>query len=315
MAFEGTADFVKDLAKTTKDFAQEMHERVTDGFVEIVVKGNLDYKTSMEKNQEASSRIVDAKVALKDVDAQARKQREQMEMHLLAYNQYLDSLQSDCLADWNTQVVRWGNIALERFTSERALSFSVISLSPSAELSSIIWDRVSLPQLHAPELSPEDASSSFAPSPLLTAFGIVPALVPVFKLVRIAESTIQKNKRVLNADENLGKAQNLQAQAEGQLRALEQLEVQFGKLLKCLNLTQRQLGSYAAQLRSILNRIELDSNGRLTESSRELACVATLIASAMVSLSSTLVAGPDQLESLWSDLNEVDRLVHEARQA
>lgn len=311
MGIESFIDLLKDLAKDTKDFGQEMHERVSDGFVEIVVKGNLDYKTSMEKNQEAANRIADTKMSLQEVEGSARALHEHMEKQLLAYNQYLETLQHGCLADWSARLKQWGDTGLTRFAKEKTVSFSVLSLSPSAELSPITWDGVSLQRLQAPKLNdPVSASSSLVPPPLLMS-RIVPPLAPVVTMAKLAESTIQKNKRVHNADENLGKARTFQEEAEGQLRKLEQLELHFGNLLKCLNLTQRQLGSYAARLESILDRIEVEANGRPTASSRQLACVATLIVSSMVSLSATLSAGTDEQARLWKDLNEVDVLVYE----
>lgn len=46
-----------ELCRTIDDAKEELHELCTDGFVEMVIKGNSDYKTSFEIKEEADEKI------------------------------------------------------------------------------------------------------------------------------------------------------------------------------------------------------------------------------------------------------------------
>lgn len=67
-----------ELVRTVDDSVDELNELLTDGFVEMVIKGNEDYKTSYEKRNIADGKIVDA--------------REKYEKRCLQFNKYLEQL-------------------------------------------------------------------------------------------------------------------------------------------------------------------------------------------------------------------------------
>ena len=50
-----------EFLRTVDDAKNELHELCTDGFVEMVIKGNSDYKTSFEIKEEADKRIANAR--------------------------------------------------------------------------------------------------------------------------------------------------------------------------------------------------------------------------------------------------------------
>lgn len=67
-----------ELVRTIDDSVDELNELLTDGFVEMVIKGNEDYKTSYEKRNIADGKIADA--------------REKYEKCCLQFNKYLEQL-------------------------------------------------------------------------------------------------------------------------------------------------------------------------------------------------------------------------------
>lgn len=50
-----------EFLRTVDDAKEEFHELCTDGFVEMVIKGNKDYKTSFEIKEEADEKIAEAR--------------------------------------------------------------------------------------------------------------------------------------------------------------------------------------------------------------------------------------------------------------
>ena len=50
-----------EFLRTVEDAKEEFHELCTDGFVEMVIKGNKDYKTSFEIKEEADEKIAEAR--------------------------------------------------------------------------------------------------------------------------------------------------------------------------------------------------------------------------------------------------------------
>lgn len=67
-----------ELLRTVDDAKDELYELCTDGFVEMVIKGNSDYKTSFEIKEEADERIGES--------------RRQYQKKCCEFNKYLDKL-------------------------------------------------------------------------------------------------------------------------------------------------------------------------------------------------------------------------------
>lgn len=67
-----------EFLRTVDDAKEEFHELCTDGFVEMVIKGNKDYKTSFEIKEEADEKIAEA--------------RYQYQERCYEFNKYLEAL-------------------------------------------------------------------------------------------------------------------------------------------------------------------------------------------------------------------------------
>lgn len=67
-----------EFLRTVDDAKDEFHELCTDGFVEMVIKGNSDYKTSLEIKEEADKKIGEA--------------RRRYQKKCYEFNKYLDKL-------------------------------------------------------------------------------------------------------------------------------------------------------------------------------------------------------------------------------
>lgn len=69
-----------EFLRTVDDAKEEFHELCTDGFVEMVIKGNKDYKTSFEIKEEADEKIAEA--------------RGRYQERCYEFNKYLEALSS-----------------------------------------------------------------------------------------------------------------------------------------------------------------------------------------------------------------------------
>ncbi len=81
---------VGDFFRTVDDAKDEFHELCTDGFVEMVIKGNSDYKTSFEIKQEADEKIGKARRIYHD--------------RCCDFNKYLDTMNNRINAMYNKKM-------------------------------------------------------------------------------------------------------------------------------------------------------------------------------------------------------------------
>lgn len=84
-AIKESDTIIGELARTWDEGMEDLQEFCTDGFVEIVIKGNMDYKTSFEIRDEADEKIAKA-------GTRYFKRCKAFNKYLDAFNKYINDL-------------------------------------------------------------------------------------------------------------------------------------------------------------------------------------------------------------------------------
>lgn len=111
----------KDLTNLTKESGKEFGEIMTDGFKEMVIKGNNDYKTSYEKIEMANSIVSSAKSTYKRAYEITESDYSQTKEELNAHINYKKKLYKDILTKNQNVVDKLLEINLDEYTVKKPI--------------------------------------------------------------------------------------------------------------------------------------------------------------------------------------------------
>lgn len=103
----------KDLGNLAKESTQELGEIMTDGFVEMVIKDNNDYKTSFEVEEEASKKINSANRRYNNAQSNLKKCISNTEGIMAELGKLKIEIQTETICNWLKYVGKYQLINYE----------------------------------------------------------------------------------------------------------------------------------------------------------------------------------------------------------
>lgn len=121
----------KGIAEITKQTSDELREIATDGFKEIVIKGNSDYKTSYEKRDEANQIVASAESSFRNVVDDVMSVYNNVKKSVEDHYKYKKSIFEKVTKEYAPSVVRFSAYVQQKKldTSSKAFSIGNSSIS------------------------------------------------------------------------------------------------------------------------------------------------------------------------------------------
>jgi hypothetical protein len=218
--FKEVADLGKELGDISKQGTDELREISTDGFKEMVIKGNNNYKTSYEKMDEARSILHGAKA---DIEYELEQTK----------------LKSDEVQ--------------KRFEENQLLKQKLIE-SCDNQLTVLVSDfstlkkkfRMQLSQIHDTRAGFTSLQSQFT-SQFVASLGLSFSFITM----------IEQRNRVEKANQTLADAKSLAVKAEAEVERLKTYQLKFKSILDYLNNENRVLKSLNRSLKQKMEQLRL----------------------------------------------------------
>jgi hypothetical protein len=216
-------DSVKQLADINKQFGDEMRELITDGFKEIVIKGNSDYNTSYEKNDYTDEIISRASKKIDEVLDDVKKYYDETNSIIAEHNDYKKNIVGAALEKYHIFTIDFAQIKVE------------------------------IPQNYSPVInSINTIAMSFSSVTLLSNIGNV---IPGFSMLNplggsIINAFAQRN-RVAVANIHLAEAEEYRSKTELQIELLYDLKTRIAYIRNVIADERNVLDKLIAQLQKL----------------------------------------------------------------
>lgn len=223
--FRNMVEDFADLGKEAKEFVveskQEFSELMTDGFTEMVIKGNSDYKTSFEKCEEAEEIISASKSKLEKKAKGVERRRVALVRKLEDHTQLRGIIFKDFITDFKEKINE--SKEMMHLASENNLKFNMANLN-------------------------NDFSSIS-----MVGAGSITYLTSV-------SSQIQKRQRVKAATQFLEDAKEYREQVNVNIEKLEALKIKFEYIEKVIDDESRVLRTITENIETIKGKINYYNN-------------------------------------------------------
>lgn len=128
-------EIFSDASKEFRQLKQEGRELFSDGFREMVLKGNADYQTSFENNSDAGKIIQQAIARCKKAEDELREKARALSDQVFAHHQHIESIMRGPVASWDERSKTWGDIRVKEFVVQRNLDLKVLAVVPKRNAS------------------------------------------------------------------------------------------------------------------------------------------------------------------------------------
>lgn len=285
----------EESAEEFKELKQHGNELVTNGFHEMVIKGNDDYKTSVEKKKEADGIVSGSLVQSENKNRMLRLLLDQHARALDSHTEFLKGLFEWIIGTYEHSSLQDDEIDLKSFIETRGLKLRFIDFQPLVSIDEL-RDAINVATTESsiPEHDGERARKT-----LSRYFGTG----PVWPIVQRA--------RIEAADDYLADAEEFRLRTESRDKEREHL------ILAAIEIANQRIDEaraiidvFRARMERSLEKSEATSNDK---EQREFLHVSALCASVMLSLARVTlqpeVGEDDSFSAVLAEIEEVESAV------
>ncbi|WDL98508.1 hypothetical protein [Alicyclobacillus sp. ALC3] len=252
-----------DLWKSVSESAAEITEVLTGGFGEIVIRGNLDYKTSYEKRAAAKQIISLAKmhydVSLAAFETVAMGTQILLEIHYMRIGMALNGPVKDWLRIVReTQHVPWAELMEKHpgfldyltFVNEVAIE-SLVQSAPVPDNPPSYDEKLNAPNFFTPNIIGTGIAAGSLTVPVLGGPAILVTL-PVYVTI----VAFDQHRRVKEADALLAGAEKYRLEVENSVKTMDLLAENFLATKHRLDEAQKLIDLFQSCLVSLNERVQ-----------------------------------------------------------
>jgi hypothetical protein len=265
------SDFVKyardDWNENVAPAFREVGETATDGFKEMVIKRNSDYKTSYEKMDIANTMIDEAKVKYEEAVKGLERFYQKTNKLVMEHYQFKQSLHEDLLQEKQHLINEFARMRMEKRRVDH----------PSGSFMTLAGGNL-LTRIAATGLTSSFVGAGFVTSGL-SAFGkLNPALVGI----SVAGWFIEKNKRVAAANEHLKNAEAFKREVKVKIEEIYSVKSRLVLIQKKIKEERSLIERLLVKLeKSTQDFSDLKDRVKLSETENQRAEAMVLIANAI----------------------------------